>query len=217
VLAGEPGIRAVVFDLDEALLDTRRAWQYAIEESIAMVCERRISAEPLVAEYRRRPFAHALAILVEAPAERARCGDLCAAMFERSGMKRLLVHEGIGMALDAVRAGRIEMGAISRSPHGRALKQVQSTGLDRFLAVLSATADGEAWDPAQRYSHCLRFLERDAAQAAYVGVGDELRTMSAAGAPVFEAAYASPEPSGFEPIATPHDIVATLRRLSTQH
>lgn len=211
MLAGEPGIRAVVFDLDEALLDTRRAWQYAIEESVAMVCERRISAEPLVAEYRRRPFAHALAILVATPAERVRCGELCTAMFERSGMKRLLVHEGIGMALDAVRAGHIEMGAISRSPHALALKQVQSTGLDRFLTVLSATARGDPWDPAQRYAHCLRFLDRDPAQAAYIGVADELPVIAATGAPTFEAAYASPEPTGFATIATPADILATLR------
>src|SRR6185312_5356030 len=134
---GHVGPKAVIFDLDEALLDQRRAWQYAVEESVAMVCNRRIDASRLVAEYRGRPWGHALAVVVDEPAERLRCCELCVTVFERSGLKRLLVHEGIGMGLDAVRAAHVEMGAISRSRHNLALKQVQSTGLDRFLAVLA--------------------------------------------------------------------------------
>lgn len=210
--AGALSPKAIIFDLDEVLLDTRRAWQYAIEESIAMVCDRHVNAEPIVAEYRGRPWHHALAILVETPAERQHCAELCVTIFERSGMKRLLVHEGIGMGLDAVRAGRMEMGAISRRRHGVALKQVQSTGLDRFLAVLSATPEGESWQPEARVSDCLRFLEREPGECLFVGCGRfELEQVAGSGIYCFEAAWASTERAGFPAIQTPAAILAAGR------
>ncbi|MBK7725005.1 MAG: hypothetical protein IPI33_07115 [Dehalococcoidia bacterium] len=43
---------------------------------------------------------------------------LCDAMFERSAMKKLLVHEGNRMVLHALGGERIEIGAISGLPHG---------------------------------------------------------------------------------------------------
>lgn len=210
--AGGPGPKAIVFDLDEVLLDTRRAWQYAIEESIAMVCNHRVNAGPLVAEYRGRPWHHALAILVETSPDRQRCAELCVTIFERSGMKRLLVHEGIGMGLDAVRAGRIEMGAISRRRHSLALKQMQSTGLDRFLAVLSATPEGEPWQPEARVSDCLQFLGREPGECLFVGSGRfELEQIAGSGICCFEAAWAATERAGFPVVQRPAAIVAAGR------
>lgn len=210
--AGAPGPKAIVFDLDEALLDTRRAWRYAIEESVAMVCNRRVNAEPLITEYRTRPWQHALAVLVEAPAEREHCAELCVTIFERSGMKRLLVHEGIGMGLDAVRAVRVEIGAISRRRHSLALKQVQSTGLDRFLAVLSATPEGEPWLPGARVGDCLRFLEREPGECVFVGCARfELEQVAETGLSCFEAAWATAESAGFRAIQTPAAMHAAGR------
>lgn len=151
-------LRAVIFDLDEALLVRGAAWRYAVEEAVAAVAGRRVDASGLVEEYRRRPVHHVLAILLSDQAELVQCERLCLEMFRRSGIKRLLVHEGLGMALDHLRAGRVEMGAVSREPHAVALKQVQSTGLDRFLAVLASTPEGEAWHVDERIGTCLRFL-----------------------------------------------------------
>ncbi len=207
------GLRAVVFDLDETLLDTRRAWQYSVEESIAMVCNRRVSAEPLVTEYRTRPWQHVMAILVDSPAERERCCELCVAMFERSGMKRLLVHEGIGMGLDSIRGVGIEMGVISRRRHAMAIKQIQSTGIERFLAVLSATPTEAAWDVRERFGHCLRFLEYEPAQCAYVSTDRiDMAAIAATGACCFEAGWASAEATGFPVIPAPGALQATLLR-----
>ena len=204
-------MKAVIFDLDEALLDSRRAWAYAVEESIAMVCARRVSSAELVGEYRRRPWHHALAVLVDTPNERERCAEMCVTVYERSGMKRLLVHEGIGMGLDTVRAGRIEMGAISRSRHGLALKQVQSTGLDRFLSVLKGTPADEGWSPAARFAECLAFLGRQPAECAFVGVDrTDLEAIAATGAACYEAAWATASRTGFEAIATPGEIAMAL-------
>lgn len=161
--------RAILFDLDHVLLAREAAWRYAVEEAVISVTGRRIDARPLSAEYHLRPWRHALSVLVTDPAEAARCEALCTEMFRRSAMKKLLVHEGMGMALDAVRAERVEVGAVSREPHTVALRQVQSTGLDRFLAVLAATPEGEPWDVAARAEQCLAFLEIEPARAAYVG------------------------------------------------
>lgn len=123
-----------------------------------MVCGRRVDASPLVAEYRRRPWGHAVAVLVDEPAERLRCCELCVTVFERSGLKRLLVHDGIGMGLDAVRAARVEMGAISRSRHNLALKQVQLTG---------STASWQCWRPRLRESHGTRAHDSNSACASW--------------------------------------------------
>jgi phosphoglycolate phosphatase-like HAD superfamily hydrolase len=162
--------RAVIFDLDEALLDRRRAWQYAVEEAVAGICGERVSAAGLLEEYRRRPAEHALAVLVAEPSARARCAERWRAIFYRSAMKRLLVHDGVGMGLDRLVQARIEVGAISREPHSVARKQVESTGLDRFVTVLSATPAGEGWQPGERIAECLAFLERPAGDCAFLGI-----------------------------------------------
>ncbi len=204
------GPRAVIFDLDETLLDRRRAWQYAVEQSIAVACGRRIDVSGLVEEYRARPWRHALSIVVESPEERLRCEALCAQLFERSALKRLLVHEGIGMALDALRGESVEMGAISREPHALALKQVQSTGLDRFLAVLAPSADGD-WDVANGMRRCLTFLDRGAEECAFVsGHGEDLATAAALGCRCFEAGWVNGARTNFDSIAAPADLGATL-------
>ena len=203
--------KAVIFDLDEVLLDARRAWQYSVEESIAMVCARRISAEPLVAEYRTRPWAHVMAILVEAPQERQRCIELSRSIYARSGMKRLLVHEGIGMGLDVVRNAGIEMGAISRQRHAMAIKQIESTGIERFLAVLSATPDGEAWDPLTRFEHCRMFVERTPEECAFVSAdGRDLAALAGHGVRCYEAGWAEEEPAGHPVIPEPGLIFQAL-------
>jgi phosphoglycolate phosphatase-like HAD superfamily hydrolase len=203
--------KAVIFDLDEVLLDSRRAWQYAVEESIAMVCDRRISAEPLVTEYRARPWAQVMAILVEAPQQRERCIELSTAIYSRSGMKRLLVHEGIGMGLDMLRNAGIEMGAISRQRHPMAIKQIESTGLERFLAVLSATPEGEAWDAWTRFEHCRYFVERAPEECAFVSAdGRDLGLLAAQGVRCCEAGWASGEPTGAPVIPEPGLIFQAL-------
>ena len=115
-------IRAVVFDLDDALLDRRPAWRYALEEAAISVTGRRVDARPLEDEYHRRPWRHAAAILLPDRGEAERAAELADQMFRRSALKRLLVHEGIGMALDHLRAARIEMGGISREAHALAIR-----------------------------------------------------------------------------------------------
>lgn len=202
-----PSPRAVIFDLDETLLDRRRAWQYTIEETIAMICGQRVNVGPLVNEYRGRPWYQALAILVDSVQERSRCEAMCGRVFERSALKRLLVHEGTGMGLDALRTARIEIGAISREPHALALKQIQSTGLDRFLAVLSATPSGEDWNPQARFADCLRFLEYDPALCAFVsGECRDIEAIRGCGARGFTAAWNATGTAAFPAISEPGDL-----------
>lgn len=203
--------KAVIFDLDRTLIDSRKAWQYAVEESVAATCGRRIDAWPLVEEYHMRPWIHALALLLPDPQERPRCEALCIEISRRSGLKKLLVHEGIGMALDALRAGRIEVGAVSRQPHALALKQAQSTGLDRFFAVLAATPAGAAYDPAARLAQCAAFLERTPTDCTLVSAdpGDR-RAGEAAGYRILFPAWVAEPPSGAATIPTPADILGSL-------
>ncbi len=197
-------LRAVVFDLDEALLARARAWQYAVEESVASVCGRRVQVEPLAQEYRLRPWGHVLSILVTRQDELARCEALCREVFARSAMKRLLVHEGMGMALDHLRAEGLEMGAVSHEPHATALKQIQSTGLDRFLTVLSATPEGERWDPCTRAADCVRFLGCEASRCAFVSPAeDDLGATAKAGFLACAAGWAATEADGFWRLETP--------------
>lgn len=203
------GPKAVIFDLDEAVLDRRRAWQYTLEQAVALGCRQRIDAGPLVEEYRLRPWRHVLSIVAE-PGQRPRCEDLCVEMFERSALKRVLVHEGIGMALDALQGEGIEMGVISRARHALALKQIQSTGLDRFLAVLSASP-GDAWEPAARVEQCLRFLQRQPGECAYIsGVRRDLAAVSDLDLLVYEAAWSAPGPTGYCPIGAPSELAGIL-------
>lgn len=193
-LAGgnRPHPRAIIFDLDRCLIDPRNAWRYCIEESIAASAGRRIDASGLVEEYHTRPWRDALAVLAD-PAEAARCADLCATMFERSAMKKLLVHEGAGMALDALRGERIELGAISRLPHTLAVKQVQSTGLDRFLSVVATTPADERWDVPARVAQCLAFLETEAIRAAFVsGAQRDLDEAAGIGVRTYRATWGTP-------------------------
>lgn len=178
----QPHPRAIIFDLDRSLIDSRNAWRYCIEESLASATGRRFIASELVDEYHTRPWRDALRILAPLPEDADRCEGLCQTMFERSAMKRLLVHEGIGMALDALRGEAIELGAISRLPHPVAVKQIQSTGLDRFLAVVAPTPAGEAWNVAARIQQCLTFLEAEPVRSAYAGADPyDLKTAKASG------------------------------------
>jgi phosphoglycolate phosphatase-like HAD superfamily hydrolase len=175
MMAGESAskpIRAVVFDLDEVLLDRARAWQYALEEGVAMACGRRIDGGPLVEEYLRRPWKHAVAVVVADAALRDSCEAACEEIYQRGAQKRLLVHDGVGMGLDWVRSAQLPIGVISREPHSVALKQLQSTGLDRFMAVLSPTAAGVPWDSGARVSECISYLQFEARQCVFIS-GDD--------------------------------------------
>ena len=93
-------VRAVIFDLDECVIDSRPAWAYTVEQTLLAITGRqlRVSNE-LVEEYRRRPWRHAFAILTSDTGEADRCCALAETMYHRSGLKRLLVHDGIGMAI----------------------------------------------------------------------------------------------------------------------
>lgn len=213
-LAGgnRPHPRAVIFDLDRCLIDPRNAWRYCIEESIAAALGRRVDASGLVEEYHIRPWRDALGVLADAP-EAARCAELCDTMFERSAMKKLLVHEGVGMALDALRGERIELGAISRLTHGLAVKQVQSTGLDRFLTVVATTPADERWDPGARIAQCLSFLEAAAARSAFVsGEGRDLEAASRAGVRPYAAGWGGSTEEHDDPVPSPAEVLPCVLR-----
>ncbi len=195
--------KAIVFDLDEVLIDARPAWLYALEESVVSVSGRRENLRPLVAEYRRRPLRDVLSMLLAQPAERDRCESLFAVMYGRSAMKKLLVHEGVGMSLDQLRSLRIEMAAITRLHHGMAMRQIESTGLDRFFSVLSPTPEGEPWDPPARTKQCLSYLEYAPAQCLFVsGEIADLASVAAMGLTCYEAAWAAVEPTGYPALAS---------------
>ncbi len=214
--ARSPGaLRAVIFDLDDTLLVRDRAWQYAVEEAVISVTGRRVQAAPLAFEYRNRPWRHALDVVLQPGEDRARCETLCAEMYRRSAMKRLLIHDGLGMALDKLRGERVEMGAVSREPHAIALKQVQSTGLDRFLAVLAATPAGDPWDATTRIGACLAFLEREPRACAFVS-GDrlDLTAAGAAGLRPFEAIWAGNSEAGPSSIESPAGLTRAILRRS---
>jgi len=215
-----PGPKAVIFDLDETLIDSRRAWEYALEEAVLAVTGRRIDSRPLAEHYRRRPWPDAVAIVVSGSTGQERVADLAAEMFTRSALKRLLVHEGIGMALDVLRGDAIEVGAISRFPHRLALLQAQSTGLDRFLAVLAATPAGERFDQASRLDSCRAFLGYPPQQCAFVsGEAPSLISAASAGYLVFEAAWATATRSGFPAVIHPGELRNALasRREGAPH
>jgi phosphoglycolate phosphatase-like HAD superfamily hydrolase len=204
--------RAVIFDLDEALLRQDAAWRYTIEEAVAGTLGERISAAGLIAEYRGRPWRHAVSMFVREPRLQDEAVALCDEIYRRSALKKLLVFDGLGMALDELRGARIEMAAISRQDHALARKQVESTGLERFIAALSASA-GEPWLPGDRITDCLRFLNAPPGSAAFIGSRrEDFVAASALGLSAFSAAWAG---DGGWPrrIGSPRELVGILSAL----
>lgn len=200
--------KAAIFDLDEVLLDRRQAWRYTIEQAVAAITHRRLDASSLVEPFYRRPWSHALRVLLVSPRDVARCEAACQRMYERSSLKRLLVHEGIGMALDALRGRLIDIGAISRSPRGLAQKQIESTGLDRFVDILAPTPEHCPWSPTDRYQECRAFLRHAPAHCAFVGADErDVAEISAAGAPAWLATWPGWSASaGVTSLAGPGDL-----------
>lgn len=194
------------------LIDSRAAWRYALQEAVAGASGQRIDAGSLVDEYQYRPWHHVLSVVMSSPEDRVKCESLCAEIMHRSALKKLLAHEGIGMALDSLRGARMEIGAVSREPHGLAVKQAQSTGLDRFLTVLAATPDGEAWDSGARLEQCLRFLETPPQACAFLS-GDRADASAAAaiGLRVFKPGWLECEVDA-PLVATPSALLETLGR-----
>ncbi|MFN0095419.1 MAG: HAD family hydrolase [Dehalococcoidia bacterium] len=200
-----PRLKAIVFDLDVVLLDRSRAWANTLEQAVLLTTGARIDARALIAEYVNRPWRHALGVVLADLSQRDAAEARCRELFARSAMKHLLVHEGIGMALDRLRGARVEMGAISREPHRLALSQIESTGLDRFLTMLAPTPAGERWHPEQRVRDCLSYFDRPASVAAFVSADvHELAAVSKAGLEGAFAAWAAP--------GDPRDDVVNLGR-----
>lgn len=208
-----PHVAAVVFDLDQVLLRRAPAWQYTLEQAVMTVCGRRVDVGPIAGEYQVRPWRDALAILLEDAGQRVRCESLCHTIFARSAMKKLTVFEGVGMALDHLRGRSVEVGAITREPHAVAIKQVQSTGLDRFLSVLSATPAAAAWAVEARLADCLDFLECPPGAAAYVAADPfDLALAARLGIAGWAAGWAGPVDGGGRPlIARAADMADRLR------
>ena len=92
-----------------------------------------------------------------------------------------------------------------------AIKQIQSTGLDRFLTVLSATPDGIGWDVMARTAECLAFLQRKPDQAAFVSHdaadADVARNMGLAW---YGAAWVPGADPCTEPLALPGELARLL-------
>ncbi|GIW13365.1 MAG: hypothetical protein KatS3mg062_0804 [Tepidiforma sp.] len=210
--SGRPRPRLVVFDLDRALVDSRPAFAYTIEEAVAAVTGRRLSARDLADAYHTRPWRDALRVLLDDPRQRDAAEALCLQYAERSALKRLLVFEGIGMALDELRAEQIDMAAITRLPYPLARKHIESTGLDRFLAVVIPPA--AAFDPAAQLAECYRLLETDPAGSAFVGPGRiERQAAQRAGAIAFVSAWSVEPDPGELTITSPAGMKeAILRR-----
>lgn len=213
-LAGtsRPHPRLLIFDLDRALIDPRPAFTYAIEEAVAAVTGRRLSAAPLADEYHTRPWRDALRILIDSPADCDRAEALCREYAARSALKRLLVHEGVGMALDTLRAAGVEMAAFSRYPYPLARKHVESTGLDRFFACLTV-AGSDRFDPAYAIAECLRLLEAPPGETAVIAPGRYERSAAERlGLIPFTAAWVPDHDPGDLPIPTTGHILEALHR-----
>ena len=209
-LSGLQGPRAVIFDLDHTVIDSAAAWSYALEEAIALVTGRRVECRRLAEAYQWRPWRDALRVVLSPREDAGRCETLCETMFARSAMKRLTVFDGVGMGIDRLRAARLEIGGITRHAHSLARRQIESTGIDRFLTVLSAQPPGQVWSATTRISQCLDFLECPPSRAAFVATdrfglsaasGLGLRPLAAGwvvDAQPDEAAVAVPEPRALE-------------------
>jgi phosphoglycolate phosphatase-like HAD superfamily hydrolase len=207
-------VRAVIFDLDETLRAREKAWAYAVEEAVIAVTGRRVDAAPLAPAYRQRPWRHVLSVLVDAPADRDACESLCDDIYRRSAMKRLLVQEGVGMALDVLRGASVEIGAVSREPHATARRQLESTGLDRFMTVLSATPGGERWDALARAEDCRAFLGRQRERCVFVSHDSvDLRTVGRAGYACLGAGWACEERPECPVLERPAELGRLLDRL----
>jgi len=188
--------RAIVLDLDTAVIDRRRAWQYAVEEAVLSVTGERATAAALVDEYHTRSFGDAVSILVRDPALRERCANVADQFFRRSALKRLLVFDGIGMALDRMRGERVEIGGITREPHRDALRQIESTGVDRFLTVLSPTNTGP-WNPVERFQECIAYMGRLPGDTVFFSaVARDVELVATAGATSTLAAWTAPAAAG---------------------
>jgi phosphoglycolate phosphatase-like HAD superfamily hydrolase len=210
--SGRPHPRLVIFDLDRAIIDARPAFAYAIEEAIAAVTGRRISARELADAYHARPWRDALRILLDDPRERDAAEDLCLQYAARSALKRLLVFEGVGMALDALRAAQIDMAAITRHPYQLARKQIESTGLDRFFALVVPPPEGR-FDPLAQLGECFRLLETAPAESALVAPGRFERTAAErAGAVAVTAAWSVEHDPGGIDVAAPGELLEALLR-----
>ncbi len=202
-------VKAVIFDFDETLLARDGAWSYALEEAVISVTGRRINARELACDYRGRPWRHALSVVLDRADEIGDCAELCQDIYERSAMKRLLVQEGIGMALDVLRGASIEVGAISREPHAIARRQIDSTGLDRFITVLSASPAPGRWEPAIRAEDCRSFLEKSVEQCVFVsGDSFDLKAVEAAGYRCLAAGWIASGPFSVYPALQRPDEVA---------
>jgi phosphoglycolate phosphatase-like HAD superfamily hydrolase len=149
----------VLFELEHTLLDRRPAWQYAFEQAVGTVCHERIDARDLAENYAHRPVMHALAVVTDDLGVRVECARRWEQLFYRSAMKKLMVHDGVTMMLDRMRHAGIELGVISHEPHTVARKELESTGLDRFLTVLAAQPIDATWLPGERIEQCRTFLE----------------------------------------------------------
>ncbi len=206
-----PGrFRAVIVDLDEVLLLRERAWRYAIEEAVAATTGDRIDASKISSEYRLRPWRHALSVVLRDEADIGSVASLCQDIYERSAMKRLLVHEGIGMVLDRFRGEGVEVAAVSREAHRTARKQAESTGIDRFLTALSARGD-RAEDVLLAVSDCLSFMEHDVRRCAVVSPDVRvLRLAAGIGLACYRAAWNGADGSEFPALAAPRDLLSLL-------
>lgn len=213
-LAGQQGARAVILDLDHTVIDSAAAWAYTVEEAVALSTGRRLDCRPLAAAYRWRPWRDVLSVILSRDDDFSRCEALCRTMFARSAMKRLSVFDGVGMGLDRLRIARVEIGGISRHPHSLALRQLESTGTDRFFTVLSAQPEGEPWSVRARVADCLNFLECQPDRAAFVAV-DRLDLLAAAGLGVrpFTACWPAdvdPGDDGRGKVAEPRALERTI-------